>query len=134
MVRKRLFMFSLVALFLIVSKSYAGSGWETTGKVLTGVITGDIIKDIPHCHHKCCCKEEYKETYQSYLNTYRVWIPAHWEKKTVHDIIPEGYQTIKVYKEDGSYYYVEKYIPPTIIERTIKIWVEGHWEYKTNRY
>jgi len=109
------------------------SGWETAGKILTGYFVFDILHNIHqehNCEHKCKNNKHHK---YSYPEVQEVWVPGHWEYKTVHDVIPGGYQTIKVVKEDGSYYYTEEYVPPTIIERTIKIWVEGHWEYKERR-
>jgi hypothetical protein len=122
----------LVGVFLFASakRAFADSGWETAGKILTGVVighvAGEILRNPPP-------RERQVEIIRPSYHEYRVWVPGRYKETPVYEMVPERYEKRLVEREDGTLYEIEVKIPPSTRPVIIREWIPGRWETRIAR-
>ena len=130
---KKIVTLSLLAVCLLTPKLYADSGWETAGKILTGVVVGQIFQDVLNPIQETCqipspCSPYRKIEVRPSYYEYRTWVPGHWLESYVYKMIPGKYETRLVERMDGSFYEIEVWVPPSTSPVSFREWIPGRWE------
>ena len=124
---KKIIVSALLLVFLF-SRTVVASGWETAGKILTGVIIGHVINESA----RTPCRERRIEIRPVYRE-YRIWVTGHYKESYVHRLAPGRYETRLVEREDGSYYEIQVYVPPSATPVKVREWEPGRWETRYER-
>jgi len=120
----------LVGVFLFASAQKAfADGWETAGKILTGVVIGQVVGEI----FRTPPREREVEIIRPSYYEYRVWVPGRYKETPVYEMMPERYEKRLVEREDGTLYEIEVKIPPSTRPVIIREWITGRWETRIAR-
>jgi hypothetical protein len=130
---RRTVVLALLAFSLLSPNVFSDTGWETAGKILTGVIIGHVATEIlrPSCSPPpsppvCSRKPRYFE--------YKAYIPGYWHESYVIELIPGYWDMAWIHREDGTIYQDRVWVPPTTRQVPQRTWIPGRWEVRRERY
>ena len=135
---KKMITLSLLAVCLLTPKLYADNGWETAGKILTGVVIGQIFKDVLNPRQETCripspCPPSRRIEVRPSYYEYRTWIPGQWRESYAYEIVPGRYETRLVERLDGSFHEIAVWVPPSTRPVSVREWIPGRWETRIGR-